>query len=172
MRDLARFEGYFESFAVTIAELRRRAFGPNPECGIEVAEDVASGSILGYSVILTTPFTYDLKPMLTLKELYVAPEARGRGVGKALMRAVGVRATVVSAGRLRWDVLPGNDRAEAFYQVLGGRRVDEWIAYVMDAPALRELAGSRPKATEERPRGRPRSGPRPADGMRERGTAR
>jgi GNAT superfamily N-acetyltransferase len=164
MRALAWFEGYLESFAVTRRELDRRAFGPNAQCAIEVAESVVSGCILGYAVILTTPYTYDLRPTLTLKELFVEPDARGLGVGTALMWAVAARATALSAGRLRWDVMPGNARAETFYQSLGGRRVDNWIPYVMDASALRELAASRPKATRKQPRRRPRIEPRPARG--------
>jgi GNAT superfamily N-acetyltransferase len=152
MRGLARFEGYLERFAVTSRELERRAFGRRAQCAIEVAESVATGEILGYAVVLTTPYTYDLKPTLTLKELYVEPDFRGLGVGRALMRAVAARATALSAGRLRWDVLPGNDRAEAFYQSLGGRRVDNWIPYVMDEPAFTHLAASQPSRLEERPR--------------------
>lgn len=156
MRGLARFEGYLESFAVTPRELERRAFGRNAQCAIEVAENVATGEILGYAVVLTTPYTYDLKPTLTLKELYVEPDSRGCGVGKALMRAVAARATALSAGRLRWDVLPGNDRAEAFYQSLGGRRVENWIPYVMDEPTFTNLAASQPNRVEGRPRRPPR----------------
>ena len=172
MRGLARFEGYFEEFALTQRELRRRAFGRNLECEIVVAEDVASGNVLGYAVILTTPYTYDLKPTLTLKELYVELGARGRGVGKALMRAVAQRALALSAGRLRWDVLPGNDRAEAFYQSLGGRRVENWIPYAMDAAALRDLAQSMPEAIAGRPRERRQSMTRPRGGKKERDKAR
>ena len=166
MRALARFEGYLESFAVTRRELDRRAFGANAQCAIEVAQSVVSGNILGYAVILATAYTYDLKPTLTLKELFVEPDARELGVGTALMRAVAARATELSAGRLRWDVMPGNARAETFYQSLGGRRVDNWIPYVMDASALRELAASGPKAMGERPRRRPRIEPRRLDGKR------
>jgi ribosomal protein S18 acetylase RimI-like enzyme len=164
MRGLAQFEGYLESFAVTRRELERRAFGHNAQCAIEIAEDLVSGNILGYAVILTTPYTYDLKPTLTLKELYVEPHARGLGVGKTLMRAVAARAMALSAGRLRWDVLPGNDRAESFYRSLGGRRVDDWIPYFMDEPALHSLAASRPRTIGEQTR---RLNRRRLDGKRE-----
>jgi len=140
MRGLARFEGYLESFSVTPRELRRRAFGPGAQCAIEIAESVVSGNIVGYAVILTTLYTYDLKPTLTLKELYVDRSFRGLGVGRSLMGAVAACAMAVSAARLRWDVLPGNDRAETFYQSLGGKRVESWIPYFMDEPTLRRLA--------------------------------
>jgi GNAT superfamily N-acetyltransferase len=170
MRALARFEGYLDRFAVTPQELGRRAFGPNAQCAIEIAESMVSGHILGYAVILTTPFTYDLKPTLTLKELFVESDARGLGVGTALMRAVAARATALSAGRLRWDVMPGNAGAEDFYQSLGGRRVDDWIPYAMDATTLRELA-SQPKAAGRQPQRSPRIEPRHLDGKRGGGEA-
>ena len=172
MRALARFEGYLEAFAVSRTELIRRAFGPRPECRIDVAEDRSTGKLCGYSVVLLTRYTYDLKPTLTLKELYVEASARRRGVGEALLRAVARYAVKVNAGRLKWDVLPGNVGAERFYRSLGGRRVDEWIAYVIDEPSLTRLAGSRPKAIAEKPRARRRNERPRSDGKRERDRAR
>jgi len=172
MRALARFEGYLDAFAVSRRELLRRAFGPARQCRVEVAEDISSGRLCGYSVVLVTRYTYDLKPALTLKELYVEAQSRRRGLGLALMRGAAAYAVEIGAGRIKWDVLPGNNGAERFYRSLGGRRVNEWIAYVMDEPSFRELAGSRPKTTEEWPRGRPRNGPRLGDGRREKGRAR
>ncbi len=144
MRGLAEFERYLEEFAVTEPDLEERAFGPDPECRITVAEDRASGVLVGYAVTVSTPFTYDLKPTVTLKELYVCEPARSRGVGRALLQAVAADAVEAGAGRLKWDVLAGNRRAEAFYRSLGGRRVRKWIPYSMDARALRELAFGRP----------------------------
>jgi GNAT superfamily N-acetyltransferase len=172
MRGLARFEGYLESFAVSRTELVKRAFGPMPECRIEVAEDRSTGKLCGYSVVLLTRFTYDLKPTLRLKELYVEAGVRRRGVGEALLRAIARYAVSVNAGRLKWDVLPGNIGAERFYRSLGGRRVDEWIAYVMDDPALRRLAASQQKAIPEKSRARRRNERRRSDRKRGKDRAR
>ena len=144
MRGLAEFERYLEEFAVSEPDLEERAFGPGPQCRITVAEDRATGVLVGYAVTVSTPFTYDLKPTVTLKELYVCEPARSRGVGRALLQAVAAEAVEAGAGRLEWDVLAGNRRAEAFYRSLGGRRVRKWIPYSMDARALRELAFGRP----------------------------
>lgn len=138
MRELARFEDYLQDFAVDEEQLLARAFGPQPQCRIYVAE--ASGQLLGYAVIQELVFTYDLRPTLRLKELYVAPAARSRGLGERLLAAVSHWATVRGAGRLNWDVLAGNQRAERFYQRLGGRPDTKWIAYTMDCEAMAALA--------------------------------
>ena len=141
MRELARFERYLGAFAVTERDLHERAFGRNPQCRILVAEDVATAAEnpVGCAVTLETRFTYDLKPTITLKELYVCEESRGRGVGRALLRAVAAAAVEAGAGRIEWKVLAGNRRAEAFYRSLGGRRVSKWIPYIMEESEMREL---------------------------------
>ena len=71
---------------------RVRAFGRSPQCRITVAEDPVSKALLGYAVTVTTPFTYDLKPTVTLKELFVRKGSRSRGIGEALFRAVASQA--------------------------------------------------------------------------------
>lgn len=138
MRDLARFEDYLEDFAVDEAQLLVRAFGPQPQCQVFVAE--ARGRLLGYAVAQEIAFTYDLRPTVRLKELYLAPHARDQGLGQRLMAAVARWAQVRGAGRLKWDVLVGNRGAERFYQRLGGRPESKWIAYGMDDTALEALA--------------------------------
>ena len=92
-------------------------------------------ALLGYAVTVATPFTYDLTPTVTLKELFVRRASRSRGIGEALFRAVASQALETGAGRLKWDVLAGNLRAESFYRALGGRRVRKWIPYVDGRPA-------------------------------------
>lgn len=139
MRELARFERYLEDFAVDEAQLLARAFGPAPQCRIFVA-DVA-GTLLGYAVALEIAFTYDLRPTLVLKELFIAPSARSLGTGQRLLAAVAQWAVARGAGRMKWDVLAGNSDAERFYQRLGGRPDSKWIAYGMDGEALGILAG-------------------------------
>jgi len=145
MRGLAAFEKYLDAFAVTESQLARRAFGRKPQCRITVAEDPVSKALLGYAVTVATPFTYDLKPTVTLKELFVGRASRSRGIGEALFRAVASQALEAGAGRLKWDVFAGNRRAESFYRALGGRRVRKWIPYAMDAQALRSAAQPPPR---------------------------
>ncbi|MGF0333654.1 N-acetyltransferase family protein [Ectopseudomonas toyotomiensis] len=138
MRELARFEDYLEDFAVDEVQLTARAFAAEPQCRIFVAE--ASDRLLGYAVTQELTFTYDLRPTVRLKELYVAPDARCQRLGEQLLAAVARWAKARGAGRLKWDVLAGNQKAERFYQRLGGHPDAKWIAYTMDHSAMTALA--------------------------------
>lgn len=137
MRELAVFEDYLAQFSVDAAALRERAFGATSQCQVFVAE--ASGTLLGYAVALLIPFTYDLRPTCRLKELYLQPGQRSQGLGQRLLSSVANWALSQGAGRLQWDVLAGNSRAEAFYQRLGGRPVSKWLAYEMPTQAMQQL---------------------------------
>ena len=138
MRELAAFEDYLADFAVDEDALHRRAFGTTAQCRIFVVE--AAGELRGYAVGLLLPFTYDLRPTVRLKELYVTPSWRSQNLGQRLLAALAQWALKQGAGRLHWDVLAGNSRAEAFYRRLGGRPVEKWIAYEMDDATLQALA--------------------------------
>ncbi|MDC7825017.1 GNAT family N-acetyltransferase [Pseudomonas sp. BLCC-B13] len=138
MRELAAFEDYLMQFAVDEQALRQRAFGPAAQCQVFVAE--TGRELLGYALALLIPFTYDLRPTVRLKELYVRPARRSSGLGRQLLVELAHWAIEQGAGRLHWDVLAGNERAESFYQRLGGRPVQKWIAYEMDDAVLQRLA--------------------------------
>ncbi|GGK08530.1 GNAT family N-acetyltransferase [Pseudomonas matsuisoli] len=138
MRALAAFEGYLNEFRVDEETLMARAFGDQPECQIFVAQ--GQKGIAGYAVGLTIDFTYDLRPTVVLKELFVADEYRSNGYGAALLRRVAAWALIKGAARLKWDVLVGNHRAEAFYQQHGGRPDAKWIPYKMGEVELQAIA--------------------------------
>ncbi len=132
MLALARFEGYAEHFKVTVADLLARGFAPAgpPEYTAFVVERPGSG-LLGYAVVIETPFTFDLRPTLTLKELYVHEAARGTGCGRALFERVVAHRRERGAGRLKWDVLPTNKPARAFYRRAGGLPDQDWERWVL-----------------------------------------
>lgn len=132
MRELARFEGYDEQFKVTAADLLARGLEPKdtPEFVAFVAERPDEAP-LGYAVVVETPFTFDLRPTVTLKELYVREAARGAGAGCALFEQVLMHGRARGAGRLKWDVLPLNERARAFYRHAGGAPDADWERWVL-----------------------------------------
>lgn len=140
MRELAEFEGYAGAFTVTARDLEERGFGMEPQFRAWLATEGESGRVVGMAVYCLVPFTYDLRPTLVLKELYVDAEWRGSGAGEQLLRAVAGDARRLGCGRMRWDVMKGNEAAERFYQRLGGRRENYWIAYGMDAGGIELLA--------------------------------
>ena len=132
MRELAAFEGYLEHFKVTTSELLARGLAPAgaPEFVAFVAERPGSGP-LGYAVVVETAFTFDLRPTLTLKELYVRQDARGAGAGRALFAQVLAHGRARGAGRLKWDVLPANEPARAFYRRAGGAPDTHWEPWLL-----------------------------------------
>lgn len=125
MRALAAFEGYLDRFAVGSSDLMARAFGPAAQCTILVAENTG-GALAGYAVYLVQPFTFDLRPSVILKELYVANGQRGQGVAMALLRRLEEEACALHAGRILWLVLPSNEAAKRLYRRFGGAVDTAW----------------------------------------------
>jgi ribosomal protein S18 acetylase RimI-like enzyme len=76
-----------------------------------------------------------------LEDFYVRPEARGRGVGRALMAALASEASDHGYARIDWSVLDWNETALSFYRSIGGRRMDGWSGWRLDGAALERLAG-------------------------------
>lgn len=140
MRALAVFEGYADQFAVTADDLLTHGLGPEPLFGAKIAVS-AAGDLVGMAVHHCILWTYDRRPTLVLKELYVADGWRGAGVGRALMRAVASHASAIGAPRLHWLVLPDNHAAMRFYRSLGGKPEAGWQSWHMDQHALTVLAG-------------------------------
>lgn len=133
MRALAAFEGYLPRFRVTARDLHVRAFGPGAQCGIVVAHE-ADGRLAGYAVWLVQAFTYDLRPNLTLKELFVDPAYRKRGVAADLLAAVRREAERIGAGHVAWLVLPANDAAKRLYRRFGGAPDPDWEHWRLALP--------------------------------------
>lgn len=132
MRQLARFEGYIDRFRVTEADLVERGLGEMPQFEALVAARADLNQLIGMAVLLIVPFTYDLRPTLVLKELFVSQEARGAGVGAALFDSVESRARTLRCGRINWTVMSGNSGAEAFYRRQGARPDSKWHGWVLD----------------------------------------
>ncbi|MFN9476266.1 N-acetyltransferase family protein [Acidovorax sp.] len=141
MRALAVFEGYADAFKVAEQDLLDRGLacsGADREFGCLVAEPGAGGPLAGYAVWVLTRFTFDLKPTLVLKELWVQPTHRRRGLGEQLFDAVRKRASAIGATRLQWLVLPGNAPAQRMYARCGGRRDTHWEHWELPQEALRQ----------------------------------
>src|SRR5882757_3686896 len=124
MRALAVFEGYDDKFRVTEADLITHGLGPSPRFGVFVAE--REDVIVGIAVHYIIPWTYDLKPVVWLKELYVAEAARGMAVGQALMEQLRQYADGIGASAIRWTALASNMPAKAFYRAVGGQPDEIW----------------------------------------------
>lgn len=150
MRALAEFEGYLDAFTVDEASLARAGFETGiPEFEAFVACSCIDDRVIGMAVTHVIRWTYDLAPTLVLKELYVAPEARERGTGTALMRAVARHAVGMGAQRLRWTVIPANIAAKRFYEKLGARTETEWEPWILEGDAISRLSKDRRTGVSE-----------------------
>jgi GNAT superfamily N-acetyltransferase len=127
MHQLAEFENYRAGFRVSVGDLLARGLAASQDGQFQAfVTDSGTAGLSGYAVVQEVPFTFDLRPTLILKELFVSQDCRGRGVGTALMSTVLDYARARGCGRLRWDVLPGNEAAKRFYRRFGGDKDSAW----------------------------------------------
>jgi GNAT superfamily N-acetyltransferase len=121
------------------ARLARDALADPPRFRTLLAE--LDGRIVGYAITFDTYSTFLALPTLYLEDLFVLPDARGRGVGSALFCACAAEAHRRGCGRMEWQVLAWNDLALGFYEHLGALPLhDSWRCYRLDAPQLAQLA--------------------------------
>ena len=132
MRQLAVFEGYIDQFKITERELFERGFAPDRTPEFTAILGAINDIPVGYAVTYIVPFTFDLRPTVVLKELFVESHCRDAGVGSALVTVVIERARSVNARLLRWQVLPGNEHAKKFYSNFGGCKDREWENWLME----------------------------------------
>jgi GNAT superfamily N-acetyltransferase len=135
---LAEYEKAPDAVEATVADLVREGFGPTPRFHCLLAE--SDDQPAGYALYFHTYSTWTGHPGLHLEDLFVLPEFRGKGVGKALIAAVAARARAEDCRRLEWAVLDWNQPAIDFYRSLGGEFLDEWRTVRLTGPALETLA--------------------------------
>ncbi len=118
---------------------------------INFAHAIASGKIealiaeidetpVGFALWFRTFSTFTGQQGLYLEDLFVLPEHRGHGIGKAILRDLARRALASGCGRLEWSVLDWNKPAVDFYRAIGATPMDEWTVQRMDRGALAALA--------------------------------
>ncbi|HLL89694.1 MAG TPA: GNAT family N-acetyltransferase, partial [Tepidisphaeraceae bacterium] len=100
----------------------------------------SDGQPVGYALFFHTMSTFLARPGIYLEDLYVQPNARGRGVGKALLRTLAAIARDRGCARLEWSVLNWNEPAIRFYEALGAKPQGEWMMYRMTVPEITALA--------------------------------
>jgi GNAT superfamily N-acetyltransferase len=119
--------------------LLRDAFGPEPR-RIQVYLAERDGRAVAYAITLETYSSFLALPTLYLEDLFVLPEARRHGVGRAVFRYLAGEAVRRGCGRMEWVVLDWNQLAIDFYERLGARRLREWYTYRLTAEQLRDIA--------------------------------
>jgi GNAT superfamily N-acetyltransferase len=96
---------------------------------------------VAYAIVLETYSSFLALPTLYLEDLFVLPDARRLGIGRAFFRFLAGEAVRRGCGRMEWVVLDWNQLAIDFYEKLGARRMTEWFTYRLTADQLREIAG-------------------------------
>ena len=140
IRALADYERLSDEVVMDAALLRRNLFGEHPFAEVLIAEE---GDVpAGFALFFHNFSTFVGRPGIYLEDLFVKPEHRGKGYGKALLARLAKIAVDRECGRLEWAVLDWNRPAIGFYQGLGARPNDEWTVYRLAGAALTALAES------------------------------
>jgi GNAT superfamily N-acetyltransferase len=138
IRDLAEYEKLAHEVRFDEAVLGDRLFGARPYAEVLIGE--IDGAPQGFALFFHNFSTFEGRPGIYLEDLFVRPEARGSGLGKALLKALAALAVERDCARLEWWVLDWNEPSIQFYKKLGARTMDEWTTFRVDGDALQELA--------------------------------
>jgi GNAT superfamily N-acetyltransferase len=141
IRALAEYEKLLPEVEATEERLRATLFpgdaAPVAFCQLAFATDAAGlGQAAGFAIYFFNYSTFLAKPGLYLEDLYVHPEFRGRGIGKALLLSLARLANARGCGRMEWAVLDWNQPAIEFYESLGARRLRDWQVCRLTGEAL------------------------------------
>jgi GNAT superfamily N-acetyltransferase len=142
IRALAAYEREPGAVSATEDDLLRHGFGPNPFYFCLIAE--RNGRAAGFALYFFNYSTWKGRPGLYLEDLFVLPELRGLGIGKALLERVAAVAVEKECPRLQWEVLDWNTPAIDFYRAMGAEFLDEWRNVRVSGNALLRLAGAEP----------------------------
>ena len=136
--ELAEYEKLSDRMTAKADALRDGLFGTRPYAEALIGR--LGGETVGYALFFHTYSTFMARPGIYLEDVYVTPAARGKGVGKALLREVARVARGRDCGRIEWSVLNWNKPSIDFYVSLGADPMDEWTMYRLDVAGIAALA--------------------------------
>jgi GNAT superfamily N-acetyltransferase len=143
IRELAEYEKLLHEVVATEDGLLETLFGAKPGAEVIIAE--TEGAPVGFALFFHNYSTFAGRPGIYLEDLYVRPEARGKGVGAALLAHLAALAVERGCARLEWAVLDWNRPAIAFYEKLGASAMHDWTVFRVSGEPLRRL-GARASA--------------------------
>ena len=141
IRGLADYERLGHEVEATLARIRQHGFGRRRY--FETLLCLDGRRAVGFALYFFTYSTFLARPTLYLEDLFVTPDARGRGAGKALLAALARIARRRGCGRMEWAVLDWNTPSIAFYERLGARLRKDWILTRLTGEPLRRLGRAR-----------------------------
>jgi GNAT superfamily N-acetyltransferase len=138
VRALSEYEKLAHHCEATLPDVERELFGPDRVAHALVAK---KGEVtVGIAIWFHNFSTFLARRGIWLEDLFVLPEHRGEGIGRALLVELARRARALRCGRLEWAVLDWNESAIGFYESLGARKVDGWHIFRLAAPQIAALA--------------------------------
>ena len=140
IRELATYEREPEAVVATEADLLRDGFGAVPRYTALIAE--WDGEPAGFALYFTSYSTWRGHHGIRLEDLYVTPELRGKGIGKALLVRLAQIAVAQGCSRFEWDVLAWNTPAIAVYERIGAHILEEWRIMRVAGEDLKALAAT------------------------------
>ena len=138
VRLLAQYEHLEHTMKASPADLAEALFGPAPRVFADMAQ--ADGRPVGFSLWFYNFSTFAGRAGLYVEDLFVLPEARGQGAGRALLARLAQRCLEEGLARLDWAVLDWNAPALAFYESLGAEALDDWRLRRVSGEALARLS--------------------------------
>lgn len=141
IRELAEFERLTHELEVTADSLRSALFGERRVAAALLAR--VDGAPAGYAVYYHTFSTFVGRPGIFLEDVYVRPEFRKRGIGRALLEAVAKIGMEIGGGRFEWIALRWNENAFRFYRSLGAKVMDEWAMLRMNRCEVKNLVAAK-----------------------------
>ncbi len=146
IRELAAYERAEEQARATEDQLRAALFGEHPAARVLIAEEDRTGAIAGFALWFPRFSTWTGTRGMHLEDLYVRPDTRGAGHGRALLAALARICRESGFARFEWVVLNWNRPAIAFYESLGAELLEEWRVCRLSGGPLEELAARAPVA--------------------------
>lgn len=140
IRDLAEYERLSHEVAFDEDDLRANLFGERRYAEVLLAEE--AGEVAGFALFYHGLSTFAAQPSLYLEDIFVRPERRGAGHGRALLAELARVAVERGCVRIEWRVLDWNEPALAFYRGIGAEALGDWTTYRLAGGALRALAGA------------------------------
>ena len=136
--DLAIYEKAEHEVVATPEHINNTLFCENPQAHGLIAE--LDGEAIGFAIYFFSYSTWLGKHGIYLEDLYVTPEARGAGGGKALLQELAKIAVAKDCGRVEWSVLDWNEPSIKFYEAMGAKPKGGWTVYRLDGEALTDFA--------------------------------
>ena len=140
IRELAEYERLADKVVLDESRLGEHLFGRRPYAEVLLAED--GGAVVGLALFFHNYSTFGGRPGIYLEDLFVRPEARGKGLGKGLLLTLAKLAVERDCCKVEWSVLNWNEPSIRFYESLGAKPQDEWTVYRLDAAAITKLGGA------------------------------